>query len=62
MEEITNLDAIIELILREARAAKSFELNTRAYMVLGEVANRLGEILRNQVDEERRKKEDEDKH
>jgi len=61
MVEITNLDAIIELILREARAVKSTELSTRAYMVLGEIANRLGDIIDNVNAEERRKKEDENK-
>ena len=59
MVEISNLDAIIELILREARAAKSTDLTRRSYMFLGEVANRLGEILIAHGDEERRNKDDE---
>jgi len=45
MPEISNIDAIIELILREAREGQQFKLATRAYMVLGKVANRLGEVV-----------------
>ena len=58
MVEISNIDAIIELILREAREVKGNHLVTRAYMVLTEVNNKLGEILRAHTAEERREKDD----
>jgi len=58
MVEISNIDAIVELILREARARKGFELQTRISMVQREVIVKLGEIMDNLEQEERRKKDD----
>jgi len=61
MVEISNLDAIIELILREARARKGPSLTTRVYNVVREVDRSIGDIMETLSHEERRKKEDENK-
>jgi len=61
MAEISNIDAIVELILREARAVKGNHLISRSYLVLGEVANKLSDVLDTFKEEERRKKDDGDK-
>lgn len=62
MVEISNIDAIIELILREARARKGPSLTTRVYNVIREIDRSVGDIMENLSDEERRKKDHENNH
>ena len=45
MAEISNIDAIIELIMREARSRKGLSLKTRVYNVKNEVNRRVGLIM-----------------
>lgn len=59
MPEISNIDAIIDLIMREARASKGLSLKTRVYNVKNEVDRRIGLIMETYKPQERRKKEDE---
>ena len=61
MVEISNIDAIIELILREARARKGTPLTTRIYEVSSDVNLQVFKLVENYRNEERRKKEDENK-
>lgn len=62
MTEISNIDAIIELIMREARSRKVGDLTTRIYRVHREVSERINEVMENTAEEERREKEDENNH
>jgi len=59
MTEISNIDAIIDLIMREARARKGLSLVTRIYTVTSEVDRRIGDIMRDFSHEERKQKEQE---
>jgi len=59
MTEISNIDAIIELIMREARARKGDDLIHRTYTVQVLIDERLTEIRENLREEERRKKDKE---
>ncbi|MBA7494442.1 hypothetical protein ES702_05018 [subsurface metagenome] len=61
MVEISNIDAIIELILREARGRKGPSLVVKIYNVHNEIDRRLGEAMEKYSNEERRKNKDENK-
>ena len=61
MVEISNIDAIIELILREARSRKGLSLVTRIYNVHNEVNRKIGEVMNNfHIDELRKLKKEKD--
>lgn len=55
MVEISNIDAIIELIMREARARKGPSLVVKIYNVHNEIDRRVGEIMADYSNEEKRK-------
>jgi len=61
MVEISNIDATIDLILREARARKAGDLITRIYRVHREVSERINEVMEKTAEEVSRKKK-EQKH
>lgn len=56
------IDDIVEMILKEARARKGANLSVRIYNVTCEVDRAVGEIMRKFFHEERRKKEDGERH
>jgi len=47
MEEISNVDAIIELLLRDARSRTKLDHSKAIVEVLGEIITRCTEILNN---------------
>jgi type II secretory ATPase GspE/PulE/Tfp pilus assembly ATPase PilB-like protein len=62
MVEISNIDAIIELILREARARAGQDIVFHTYRVCMEIQTRIMEVMDKAGEEERRKKEYESKN
>jgi len=59
MPKISNIDAIIELILREARARSRWDNYTNIFTVKRDINKRIDKILSDIKEEERRKKKDE---
>ena len=55
MTNISNIDAILDLIMREARARKGHSLKTRVYNVKNEVDRRLGFVMSEYEHDERSK-------
>jgi len=62
MTEVPNIDAIIELIMTEARAMKGPSLKTRVYNVKNEVDRRIGFIMEDDERQERSDKIHEKNH
>lgn len=62
MPEISNIDAIVELILREARGRTGKEIGTHIQAVMMDVNRGVLDVLDVLRDEERRKEEDEKKN
>ena len=56
MVEISNIDAIIEFILREARSRSGKDLTFHVYRVCMEIQTRIMELMDKAREEERRKK------
>jgi len=56
MAEISSIDAIIDLIMREARARKGHSLKTRVYNVKNEVDRRIGLIMEDFEQQESKEK------
>ena len=56
------IDDIVEMVLKEARAREGQDLTSRIAIVLIDVVRRSSEIIDNEVQGERRKKEDGERH
>ncbi|MBA7496091.1 hypothetical protein ES702_06689 [subsurface metagenome] len=58
MAKISNIDAIIELVLREARARAEQDLTGRIAMVLTDVIRKACDIIDTEKQDQRRQKDD----
>lgn len=57
MSEISNIDAIIELIMREARSRRDFGRVTTINLIRQEINRELNDIIEVYEQEDRKKKE-----
>ncbi|MBA7496174.1 hypothetical protein ES702_06772 [subsurface metagenome] len=62
MSEISNIDAIINLVFKEARAREKHNINHQVYLVLAEVTDKVSSIVIEHVYQERRKREGAEKN
>ncbi|MBA7496005.1 hypothetical protein ES702_06602 [subsurface metagenome] len=56
------IDDIVEMILKEARGRKGPSLVVKIYNIHNEIDRRLGEVMQEYSNEERREKDDENNH
>ena len=61
MSNISNIDAIIDLVFKEAEARESHNVKHQVYLVLAQVTDKVSSIIVERLYDERRRKENENK-